>query len=309
MLLRPSASQVVHVNAGTSGLVLALLVGPRLGHDKKKPITPQNLQTTFIGASMLWVGWFGFNGGSAGAANSRACMAIFVTQLAASTAALSWTLTELYFRGRPSLLGMVTGSVCGLVAITPASGFVNQTGGFFIGLIGGVACFFGCRIKNSLGFDDTLDAFGVHTIGGIVGGVLTGFFATSEVYKDGVFYEKTVARGGYQVAFQLYGIVITIAWSAVGSYLIGKLVDKAIGLRVTPEVELIGADIMELGEHFDTKTVTPVESIGSRENSTHARVPTPPAASVVESGGVPMAPLHHRADAEDFDINSSGVFE
>ncbi len=229
---------VVHINAGVSGLVAAVIVGPRLGFGRE-PMPPHNLVLTVIGACMLWVGWFGFNAGSAVAADGRAGMAMLVTQLATAVGALAWMLAEWARRGKPSVLGMVSGAVSGLVAITPASGFVGINGALVIGAAAGVACYWGATsLKSTLGYDDSLDVFGVHAIGGIVGALLTGVFAVPAI-------------GGATSSFgnQAFGVIVTVVFSGVMTAVILGIVKALVGLRVTPEGEREGMDIEQHGEH------------------------------------------------------------
>tara|TARA_R110001599_G_scaffold171353_1_gene362078 strand:- start:63516 stop:64985 length:1470 start_codon:yes stop_codon:yes gene_type:complete len=229
---------VVHINAGVSGLVAAIMIGPRLGF-RKEPMPPHNLVLTVIGASMLWVGWFGFNAGSAVAADGRAGMAMLVTQLAAAVAAMTWMLVEWARRGKPSVLGMVSGAVSGLVAITPASGFVGVTGALAIGAAAGIACYWGATtLKSVLRYDDSLDVFGVHAIGGIVGALLTGVFAV-----------KSIGGVTSDFATQAFGVVVTVIFSAVMTTIILSVVNMMVGLRVTPEAERDGLDLEQHGEH------------------------------------------------------------
>src|SRR5438046_528222 len=223
---------VVHINAGIAGLVCALVLGKRIGYGKES-MMPFNLTLTLIGASLLWVGWFGFNAGSAVAADGRAGMAMVVTQLATAVAALSWMFTEWLVKGKPSVLGIASGAVAGLVAITPASGFVGITGAFVIGIAAGVLCFLAATsVKKMFGYDDSLDAFGVHCIGGIVGALLTG-----------VFNVKEISGADASLLTQTYGVVTTLLVSGIGSFIILKVIDLLIGLRVTEEEEREGLDI------------------------------------------------------------------
>jgi ammonium transporter, Amt family len=235
---------VVHINAGVAGLVAALVLGKRVGFGTDN-MAPHNLTLSVIGASLLWVGWFGFNAGSAVAANGAAGMAMAVTQIATAAAALSWMIAEWAMRDKPSVLGVVSGAVSGLVAITPASGFVGPVGALVIGVVAGVACFWGATsLKRMLGYDDSLDAFGVHGIGGIVGAILTGVFAVESIGGTPGLLE---GNGG-QVLIQLEGILATVVYCAVVSFILLKVIDKAIGLRVTREVEIEGLDINLHGE-------------------------------------------------------------
>lgn len=234
---------VVHINAGVAGLVAALVLGPRLGYGKE-PMAPHNLTLTVIGAAMLWVGWFGFNAGSAVAADGRAGMAMAVTQIATGAAALGWMFAEWMSKGKPSVLGIASGAVAGLVAITPASGFVGHTGGLVIGIVAGVVCFWSATsLKRMLKYDDSLDAFGVHGIGGIVGAILTGYFAVESI-------GGTAGSMG-QVVTQIEGVLITIAYTAIGTYIILKVLDLVMGLRVTEEQEREGLDIALHGERVE----------------------------------------------------------
>lgn len=231
------------MRTGVAGLVGAIILGPRKSF--KQGETPaHNVLLTFMGASLLWVGWFGFNAGSALAANGSAAMAMLVTHIAAATAGLSWMLTEWVHKGKPTVLGIVSGAISGLVVITPGAGYVDQTGAFVMGLLGGVACYFGIMLKNLLGFDDALDAFGVHGVGGIVGGILTGLFAQEEVGgTDGAFYGN-----GEQLGWQLAGILMTSVYSAVGTAVIMLGLKVTIGIRVSEEDEDMGLDVSEHGD-------------------------------------------------------------
>jgi len=238
---------VVHINAGVAGLVAALVIGKRQGYGKV-PFAPHNLVYSLIGAALLWVGWFGFNAGSAVAADGRAGMAMAVTQIAAGTAALAWMSAEWALKGKPSILGIISGAVAGLVAITPASGFVLPGGALFIGLAAGVLCFFGATtLKNALGYDDSLDAFGVHGIGGMVGAILTGVFATAAV-TGGTDPVGLIDGNGAQVITQAYGVAITIAYCAIVTFIVLKIVDAVVGLRVAEDIERDGLDIGLHGE-------------------------------------------------------------
>ena len=231
---------VVHINAGIAGLVCALVLGKRLGYGKET-MAPHNLTLTLIGASLLWVGWFGFNAGSAVAADGRAGMAMFVTQFATAVAALAWMFTEWSVKGKPSVLGVASGAVAGLVAITPASGFVGASGALIIGIAAGVACFFAATtVKKAFGYDDSLDAFGVHCVGGIVGAILTGVFAVKEIGGS---------EGNLPVQFG--AVATTLVYSGVGSFIILKVIDMAMGLRVTEEQEREGLDVSLHGERVE----------------------------------------------------------
>jgi len=228
---------VVHINAGIAGLVCALVLGKRLGYGREA-MAPHNLTLTLIGASLLWVGWFGFNAGSAVASNGRAGMAMFVTQFATAVAALAWMFTEWIAKGKPSVLGIASGAVAGLVAITPASGFVGAAGALVIGIAAGVGCFFAATtVKGWFRYDDSLDAFGVHCIGGIIGAILTGVFNVREISGvDG------------SVLTQCGAVLTTLVYSGVGSFILLKVIDMVIGLRVTEEQEREGLDLSLHGE-------------------------------------------------------------
>jgi Amt family ammonium transporter len=232
---------VVHINSGVAGLIACLVIGPRRGYPQT-PMPPHNLTYTVIGASLLWIGWFGFNAGSALAANTTAGMAMLVTHIAAATAALAWMTTEWLLHKKPSVLGVASGAVAGLVAITPASGTCGPLGAAAIGALAGIVCFLATsRLKRALGYDDSLDAFGVHGIGGIVGALLTGVFASTALGGAGL--GDGVASVGAQVARQSLGVVVTFTWSALVSYVLLKLIDKTLGLRVGAEDETEGLDL------------------------------------------------------------------
>ena len=229
---------VVHINAGIAGLVACLVLGPRKGYPHTA-MPPHNLGYTLIGASMLWVGWFGFNAGSAVAANGTAGMAMAVTQIATAAAALGWMFVEWASHGKPSVLGIASGAVAGLVAITPASGFVGPMGALAIGAIAGVLCFLAAtRMKRAFGYDDSLDVFGVHGVGGIIGALLTGVFAAASL--GGSKAELDIAS---QLWIQLKGVLVTVVFSAIATFVILKVIDRVIGLRVTPEQETEGLDL------------------------------------------------------------------
>ena len=238
---------VVHINAGVAGLVCALVLGKRVGYGTE-PLPPHNLVLSVIGASLLWVGWFGFNAGSALGAGAMAGMAMVVTQIATAAAGLSWMFTEWMLKGKPSVLGIISGAVAGLVAITPASGFVDPMGSLIIGIIAGIACYIGATsLKHALGYDDSLDAFGVHGVGGIVGAILTGVFAKAAISGSAA---KTglIEGNGAQVVTQLIGIGATVVYCAIATFIILKVVDLIVGLRVDPDVEREGLDINLHGE-------------------------------------------------------------
>ncbi len=234
---------VVHINAGVAGLMSALMLGKRKGYPTT-PMMPHSLTLSVVGASMLWVGWFGFNAGSELAADGTAGMALAVTQIAAAAATLAWMFVEWIKHGKPSALGAITGAVAGLVAITPASGFVGPMGAITIGGVSGIVCFFtATTFKRALGYDDSLDAFGVHGIGGIVGAMLTGVFAAPALGGYG-----EVASIGSQVWVQFISVIATITYSAVGSLILLKIVDVIVGLRVDEEEEMSGLDITQHNE-------------------------------------------------------------
>jgi len=231
---------VVHINAGIAGLASCLAMGKRVGYGREA-MAPYNLTLTLIGASLLWVGWFGFNAGSAGAADGRAGMAMLVTQLATAAAALGWMAAEWITKGKPSVLGIASGAVAGLVAITPASGFVGPTPAVIIGVIAGVVCFVSATsLKHALGYDDSLDAFGVHGIGGIIGALLTG-----------VFVSKEISGADGSLLIQAKGVAVTVIYGFVVSFVILKIIDVTIGLRVTEDQEREGLDISLHGESVE----------------------------------------------------------
>lgn len=235
---------VVHINAGIAGLVCAIFLGKRYGYGTEN-MAPHNLVYSVIGASLLWVGWFGFNAGSAVAANGTAGMAMAVTQIATATAALSWMFIEWVVHKKPSILGIISGAVAGLVAITPASGFVGPVGAFWIGLAAGLICFFASTtVKKALGYDDSLDVFGIHAVGGIVGAILTGVFAAEAIGGKTGLLEGNPG----QVLTQIWGITATIVWCAVATLVILIVVNILIGVRVSQAVEVEGLDINLHGE-------------------------------------------------------------
>jgi len=235
---------VVHINAGIAGLVAAILLGKRKGYGSEN-MAPHNLTFSVIGASLLWVGWFGFNAGSAVTAGGLAGMAMAVTQIATAAAALTWMFVEWIARKKPSVLGIISGAVAGLVAITPASGFVSPMGALVIGIAAGGLCYWGAAVlKNKLGYDDSLDVFGIHGIGGIVGALLTGVFAVEKIGGTKGLLEGNAV----QVWIQIQGIVGTIVWCAVASLVILKIIDVVMGLRVDDETEVAGLDINLHGE-------------------------------------------------------------
>lgn len=234
---------VVHVSSGVSALVCALVLGARRG---EKKMEPHNMTLTVLGGGLLWFGWFGFNAGSALAANGLAATAFVNTHVASAAAALSWTMMEWRFRGKPSLLGVVSGFVAGLVAVTPAAGYVTVLGAMAIGFIGGAACYYGVTVKNKLGFDDTLDAFGVHGVGGTIGALLTGVFCTTAVNVAGA--NGLLHGNPFQVVRQAAAVGATIAYAVIGTWILLKVVDVMVGLRVTAEEEEQGLDWTQHGE-------------------------------------------------------------
>ena len=247
---------VVHINAGVAGLVGAYVVGKRVGWGKEK-MTPHNLPMTMIGASLLWFGWFGFNAGSALEANNFAVLAFINTFLATACAVLSWTFFEWIFKGKPSMLGAASGAVAGLVAITPAAGNVGISGAFAIGLIAGVVCLWGVSgLKKMLGADDTLDVFGVHALGGILGALLTGVFNSPALGGPGFTADwvtvTAIKPEDYSIASQVItqakGVLVTVVWSGVVAYIAFKVADLVLGLRVPEEEEREGLDITAHGE-------------------------------------------------------------
>jgi Amt family ammonium transporter len=235
---------VVHINAGVAGLVAAIVLGKRTGYGTEN-MAPHNLVLSIIGASMLWVGWFGFNAGSAVGANASAGMAMAVTQICTAAAALAWLAVEWIVHKKPSVLGIVSGAVAGLVAITPASGYVNPMGALIIGIVAGIVCFWGATsLKRAIGYDDSLDCFGVHGIGGIIGAILTGVFAIEAIGGTKGALEGNVG----QIWIQIEGIIATIIWCALATFVILKIVDAVMGLRVERDEEIEGLDINLHGE-------------------------------------------------------------
>ena len=231
---------VVHINAGIAGLVAALVMGKRRGYPNT-PIKPSNLVLTLVGAGMLWVGWFGFNAGSQLAADGRAGMAMLVTQVATAAAALTWMFAEWFRHGKPSALGLASGAVAGLVAITPASGYVGPEGALAIGIAAGLGCYFAVvKVKRAFGYDDSLDAFGVHGVGGIIGAILTGVFADASFGGIGLAEGVTITG---QVTTQFLGAGATIVYCGIATFIILKIIDAVIGLRVIDEEEEVGLDL------------------------------------------------------------------
>jgi len=230
---------VVHINSGIAGLVVALMLGKRDGYGQVN-MAPHNLVYSLIGASLLWVGWFGFNAGSAGGANGIAAVAMVNTQVAAAAAALSWMVVEWLVNKRPSVLGIISGAVAGLVGVTPAAGFVNPSGALLIGVASGAGCYFAAvKLKHWLGYDDSLDAFGVHGVGGIIGALLTGLFADAAINP---------LSEGAAVLKQLYGVVVTMLYTALMTALIVTAIRIFMGLRVSKATEIEGLDINLHGE-------------------------------------------------------------
>ncbi|HEU5284248.1 MAG TPA: ammonium transporter [Burkholderiales bacterium] len=244
---------VVHINAGVAGLIGALVIGKRIGYGREA-MPPHSLTMTMVGASLLWVGWFGFNVGSNLEATGLAAMVLVNTQVATATAALSWMFGEWIFRGKPTMLGAASGAIAGLVAITPACGFVGPMGAIVLGLVAGLVCLWAVTwLKSKLGYDDSLDVFGVHCIGGIIGALGTGIFAAPSLGGAGLYdYIKDAANPEYSIGsqfmIQLTGVITTIVWSGVVAFIAYKIVDLVIGLRVTEEQEREGLDETQHGE-------------------------------------------------------------
>ena len=247
---------VVHINAGVAGFVGCLIMGKRIGYGRDL-LAPHSLTMTTIGAGLLWVGWFGFNAGSNLEANGTAALAMLNTFVATAAAAVSWLLVEWMLKGKPSLLGMLSGAIAGLVAVTPAAGFAGPMGSLVLGLVAGAACFVMCStVKNALGYDDSLDVFGVHGVGGIIGALATGILVNPDLGGVGLpdYTSKPgeLAVGAYdmgtQMLAQIKAVGFTVLWSAIGSAILFKLVDWTIGLRVTQEEEREGLDIADHGE-------------------------------------------------------------
>ena len=231
---------VVHINAGIAGLMAAIVLGHRKGFGRDEMAPPYNIVLSVIGASLLWVGWFGFNAGSAVAANGNAGMAMLVTHVATAAASIAWMAAEWMTRGKPSVIGIISGAVAGLVAITPASGFVDFSGALIIGAVAGTFCFFACSLKFKFGFDDSLDVFGVHCIGGVIGALLTGLLAVKEIGGAEGSYSQFIAQCG--------AVGATIVWCGVVSWIILKIVDVIMGLRVDEATEHAGLDMAIHGE-------------------------------------------------------------
>jgi Amt family ammonium transporter len=241
---------VVHLNCGVAGLVAAYVLGARRGYGMEN-LAPFNLALAVIGTGMLWVGWFGFNGGSALSAGSRAVMAIVVTHLAACAGAIAWMVLEWWTRGKPSVLGMISGAVAGLGTVTPASGFILPVHGLIIGVLAGAICFWACtKLKLRFGYDDSLDVFGVHGIGGLTGTFLTGIFAVAAVSATaaGPGTAGLLEGNASQVTTQLYGIAVTLVWCGVLTFVLLKVISFLVPLRVSQQQEVEGLDITQHGE-------------------------------------------------------------
>jgi Amt family ammonium transporter len=247
---------VVHINAGIAGLVGALLLGKRIGYGRDL-IAPHSLTMTMIGAALLWVGWFGFNAGSNLEANGTAALAMINTFVATAAAGLGWLFVEWATKGKPSLLGLVSGAVAGLVAVTPAAGFAGPMGSIVLGFVAGAVCFVFCSsVKNAIGYDDSLDVFGIHCVGGIIGAIGTGILVNPALggagIPDYVSNPGTLSVADYAfdtaVWAQLKAVLFTIVWSGIGSAILYKIVDLVVGLRVTQEEEREGLDLADHGE-------------------------------------------------------------
>lgn len=244
---------VIHINAGVAALVAAMVAGPRLGY-RKELLAPHNLTFTLVGGCILWVGWFGFNAGSNLEANGLTALAMINTAVATAAAVLAWSFGEWMMRGHPSLLGGISGAIAGLVGVTPAAGFVGPMGAIVIGLIAGLVCmWFVISVKPRMGIDDSLDVFGIHGVGGIVGAILTGVFAAPSLGGGGVFDYSTGAVGEYAMGAQVWnqtlGVIIAIVWSAVVSFVAIHIVKALIGLRVSDSDERQGLDVTTHGEN------------------------------------------------------------
>jgi Amt family ammonium transporter len=243
-LLDFAGGTVVHLNAGVAGLVAAYVLGTRRGYGTEN-LAPYDLSLAVIGTGLLWVGWFGFNGGSALAANPRAGFAVVATHLAACAGVLTWMFLEWWDRGKPSVLGMISGAIAGLGTITPCSGFVAPWHGIIIGIAAGALCYWGCtKLKQKLGYDDSLDVFGVHGIGGATGTILAGVFAVAAIGDTAGLLEGN----GRQVLIQLYGVVVTLVWCGVVTWVLLKVINFFVSLRVRDEDERIGLDVSLHGE-------------------------------------------------------------
>jgi Amt family ammonium transporter len=250
-LLDFAGGTVVHINAGVAGLIACLVIGTRRGYGSEN-MSPYDLSLAVIGTGLLWVGWFGFNGGSALTAGGRGTMAILVTHLGASMGAIAWMAAEWWTRGKPSVLGILSGAIAGLGTITPASGFVLPWHALVIGGAAGIICFWACTwLKQRLGYDDSLDVFGIHGVGGALGTILTGVFAVGALTAtpDNPAGVSGLLEGNAaQLQTQLIGVVVTVVWCAVVTYIVLKIVDAIVGLRVSPDAERMGLDITQHGE-------------------------------------------------------------
>ncbi len=245
---------MVHINAGIAGLIGAIMVGKRTGYGKDM-MAPHSMTLTLVGAGLLWVGWFGFNAGSNLEANGYAALAMINTFLATAAALLSWSMVETFSRGKASMLGAVSGAIAGLVVITPAAGFAGPMGAIVMGLVVSPVCYFFCStVKNKFGYDDTADVFGIHGVGGIVGALLTGVFVNPSLGGAGIVdystadFAATYAGTAAQVFNQLKGVLVTILWCGIGSFILYKVVDIVVGLRVPVEAEREGLDLASHGE-------------------------------------------------------------
>ncbi len=236
---------VVHISSGVSALAAAIIIGKRKGHGHEH-MPPHNLTMTLLGAALLWFGWFGFNGGSAVASGALATSAFLATHIAAATAALSWLIVEWKHRGKPTLLGAASGAVAGLVAITPASGFVGPLAALVIGLGAGAVCYFGVNIKNIFGFDDSLDAFGIHGVGGTFGAIATGIFASKAINPAGA--DGLLFGNPSLLYVQLLSVAVAIVYAFCVTWIILKVLDRLMGLRVQQEEEVEGLDLSQHGE-------------------------------------------------------------
>jgi Amt family ammonium transporter len=245
---------VVHINAGVAALVGALLIGKRVGYPRE-PMPPHSMTLTMVGASLLWVGWFGFNAGSNLEANAYAALAMINTFVATAAATLAWIIIEAVKRGKASMLGAASGAIAGLVAVTPAAGFAGPMGAVVLGAVAGAGCYFAVTVlKNAIGYDDSLDVFGIHGIGGIIGAVGTGILVNPALGGAGIVdYSTADFAAGYagtatQLLAQIKGVLVTVLWSGVGSLILYKVVDLIIGLRPTADAELQGLDLTSHGE-------------------------------------------------------------
>jgi Amt family ammonium transporter len=238
---------VVHISSGFSALVCALVLGRRLGYGQE-PMQPHNLTYTFMGSTMLWVGWFGFNAGSAMAANQLAVNAFVATHLAAAAGAVAWPVAEWFVRGKPTMLGACSGAVAGLVCITPAAGMVTPGAGLIFGVAAGLICFWACTVKNKFGYDDSLDAFGIHGVGGLLGALITGVFSTRAVIPGASTPQGLLEGNAMQVVNQAVGAVAAIVLAVIGTLVLLRIIDAVIGLRVSQQEELQGLDLSQHSE-------------------------------------------------------------